>query len=159
MENISWLDIVIALPLLIGLVRGIMRGLVVELTAIAAVLFGYLAARWWGGAFAAWMLQTAAWPEPVCNLVAYSLLFLGITLALNLVGRLFSKLLRAIHLGWLNRLLGAIFGFGKWAVILLILIYIVSQLDAQWHILPDALKQGSVLYQPMADLANRMLER
>ncbi|MBR1923640.1 MAG: CvpA family protein [Paludibacteraceae bacterium] len=155
--NICWLDIVIALPLLIGLVRGIMRGLVSELTAIAAVLLGYLGTRMWGKAFSAWMIGQFAWPEPVCNIVAYSLLFLGITLALNVVGSLLSKLLKAIHLGWLNRLLGAVFGTAKWAVVILILVYLVGQMDAQWHLIPQTLHSQSVLYDPALQLANQIL--
>lgn len=155
--NICWLDIVIALPLLIGLVRGIMRGLVSELTAIAAVLLGYLGTRMWGKAFATWIVGQFAWPEPVCNIVAYSLLFLGITLALNVLGSLLSKLLKAIHLGWLNRLLGAVFGTAKWAVVILILVYLVGQMDAQWHLIPQTLHQQSVLYDPALRLAEQIL--
>ena len=159
MESISWLDIVIALPMLIGLVRGIMRGLVSEVTAIAAVIVGYIGARLWGQSMSAWLVAQAHWSEPVCNLVAYSLLFLGITLSLNVLGKLLSKLLKAINLSWANRLLGALFGAGKWAIILLIVLYLVSQLDAQWHILPSQLKQDSVLYGPMVQFANQMLTR
>ncbi len=159
MESISWLDVVIALPILIGLVRGVMRGLVSEVTAIAAVIIGYVGARLWGQSMSAWLVTQAQWPEPVCNLVAYSLLFLGITLSLNLLGKLLSKLLKAIHLGWANRLLGAVFGAGKWAIIVLIVVYLVSQLDAQWHVLPAQLKQSSVLYEPMARIAQQMLTR
>ena len=155
--NICWLDIVIALPLIIGLVRGLMRGLVSEVTAIAAVLLGYVGTRLWGTAFAAWLVGQFAWPEPVCNLVAYSLLFLGITLGMNVIGSLLSKLLKAIHLGWMNRLLGAVFGTAKWAIIVLILIFLVGQIDAQWHIMPQALRQASLLYEPALQIANQIL--
>lgn len=157
--NICWLDIVIALPLLLGLVRGIMRGLVREVTAIAAVVLGYFGTRLWGNAFAAWLLGQFQWPEPVCNLVAYSLLFLGITIALNIVGSLLSKLLRAIHLGWANRLLGAVFGAGKWAIILLVIIYLIGQADAQWHMMPDSLRESSLLYNPALSFANEIVSR
>lgn len=157
MEGISWIDAVIALPLLIGLVRGIMRGLVSEVTAIAAVILGYLGSRLWGRAFATWIVATTSWPEPVGNLVAYSLLFLGITLSLNLLGRLLARLLKAINLGWLNRLLGAVFGFGKWAIIMLIIIFLIGQIDQQWHIMPAAVRSASVLYDPMLKIANQIL--
>ena len=134
-----------------------MRGLIRELTAIAAVILGYFGARLWGSVFSAWLLGQFAWPEPVCNLVAYSLLFVGIALALNLVGSLLSRLLRAIHLGWANRLFGALFGAGKWGIIVLILIFLVGQVDAQWHLMPDTLKNSSLLYKPALDIANQIL--
>ena len=136
-----------------------MRGLVREVTAIAAVVLGYFGTRLWGNAFAAWLLGQFQWPEPVCNLVAYSLLFLGITITLNIVGALLSKLLRAIHLGWANRLLGAVFGAGKWVIILLVIIYLIGQADAQWHVMPDSLRESSLLYNPALSFANEIVSR
>ena len=40
----SWLDILILLPLLIGLVRGLMKGLIVELSSIVAIILGFMGA-------------------------------------------------------------------------------------------------------------------
>ncbi len=157
--EVCWLDIVIALPLLIGLVRGVMRGLVKEVTAIAALVLGYFGTRLWGGAFAAWVAAQFAWPKPVCNLVAYSLLFIGISLSLNIAGSLLSRLMRAINLGWANRLLGAVFGAGKWALIVLVIIYLVGQVDAQWHLIPAALHESSLLYDPALAFVNDILNQ
>ena len=157
--EVCWLDIVIALPLLIGLVRGIMRGLVKEVTAIAALVLGYLGTRLWGGALAAWVVGQFAWPKPVCNLVAYSLLFIGISLTLNILGSLLSRLMRAINLGWANRLLGAVFGAGKWALIVLVIIYLVGQVDTQWHLIPAALHESSLLYDPALAFVNDILNQ
>ena len=136
-----------------------MRGLVKEIMAIAAVILGYFGARLWGGVFAAWLLGQFAWPEPVCNLVAYSLLFLGIAIVLHIAGSLLSRLLKAISLGWANRLLGAVFGVAKWAVIVLVLIFLIGQMDAQWHLLPQSLHESSLLYDPALSIANRILVR
>ena len=44
----TWLDIVILLPLLIGIVRGVMRGLITEVIAILAVILGFIGAKIWG---------------------------------------------------------------------------------------------------------------
>ena len=98
----TWLDIVILLPLLIGLVRGTMRGLITEVIAILAVILGFIGAKIWGQTFSTWLLTQFTWPQPVCDAVAYALLFLGIAIALNIVGRLLSKLLKAINLGWIK---------------------------------------------------------
>ena len=154
----SWLDIVILLPLLIGLVRGLMKGLVTEIIAIAAVVLGFIGAKIWGHEFSAWILQQFTWPQPVCDAVAYALLFIAITLALNLVGRLISKLLKAIHLGWVNRLLGGAFGAAKWAVIVLAVVFCVNKLDTQFHFLQPELKNSSLLYHKAVGYANKALD-
>ncbi len=154
----TWLDIVILLPLLIGLVRGTMRGLITEVIAIAAVILGFIGAKLWGQPFSEWLLTQFTWPQPVCDAVAYALLFLGIAIALNIVGRLFSKLLKAIQLGWINRLLGAAFGLAKWTLIVLAIVFCVNKLDAQFKFLQPELKKQSIIYPEAVKLADQALD-
>lgn len=151
----TWLDILILLPLLIGLVRGLMRGLVVEITAIVAIVVGLLGSKLWGAYFALWLITQFAWPEVVCSIVAYALIFLAITLCLNILARLLSRLFRAIHLGWLNRLLGALFGIAKWAIIVLLIVLCVHRLDEQFHFMNDDLKQQSSIYNYTTPLSEK----
>lgn len=153
----SWLDIVILLPLIIGLVRGLMKGFVTEIIAILAVVFGFLGAKLWGAQFSAWITTQFTWPQPVCDAVAYALLFLAITLALNVVGRLFSKLLKAINLGWINRLLGGAFGVMKWALIVLAVVFCVNKADEYFHFLKPELKAQSLLYPKAVIYADKAL--
>lgn len=154
----SWLDIIILLPLLIGLVRGMMKGLVTEIIAILAVVFGFFGAKLWGATFSAWISTQFTWPQPVCDAVAYALLFLAITLALNIVGRLISKLLKAIHLGWINRILGGAFGVVKWALIVLAIVFCVNKVDLQFHFLQPELKSKSLIYPEAVQLADQALD-
>lgn len=152
----SWLDIIILLPLLIGLVRGLMRGFVVELTAIIAIILGFVGTRIWGAAFAIWISQQFAWPEAICSVVSYALLFLGITLLLNVVAKLISRLFKAVNLGWLNRLFGALFGVAKWAAIVLFIVLCVHRLDDQFHFFKDDLKQQSTIYNYTTPLSEKV---
>ncbi len=154
----SWLDIVILLPLLIGLVRGLMRGLITEIIAILAVVFGFIGAKLWGKLFSGWLVSQFTWPQPVCDAVAYALLFLGIAILLNIAGKLLSKLLKAINLGWINNALGATFGVLKWAVIVLALVFCVNKLDTQFHFIQPDLKNQSVVYPVAVDWANKALD-
>ena len=155
--NISYIDILILLPLFLGLVRGLMRGLVTELIAILAVILGAVGARIWGSMCSAWLMTQFNWPDTVCDVTAYSLLFLAITIALNLLGKVFSRLLKVIHLGWLNRLLGGVFGTLKWAVIVLTLVFLVDKLDQQFHFIKEDAKKKSVTYEPTVKSANACL--
>ena len=154
----TWLDIVILLPLLVGLVRGTMRGLITEIIAIAAVILGFIGAKIWGQLFSAWLLSQFTWPQPVCDAVAYALLFLGIAIALNFAGRLLSKLLKAIKLAWVNRLLGATFGLLKWGLIVLAIVFCVNKLDQQFNFLQPELKKQSIIYPEAVKLADKALD-
>ena len=154
----TWLDVVILLPLLIGLVRGTMRGLITEIIAIAAVILGFIGAKLWGQTFSQWLMNQFTWPQPVCDAVAYALLFLAIAIALNIAGRLLSKLLKAIKLGWINRMLGAAFGVAKWTLIVLAVVFCVNKLDVQFHFLQPELKKQSIVYPEAVKFADQALD-
>ena len=152
----SWLDIIILLPLLIGLVRGLMKGLVIEIASIVAIVLGYIGSRLWGAMFTAWLIKQFSWPETVCMVVAYALLFIGISLLLHILARAISKLFQKVSLGWLNRLLGGIFGTLKWAIIVLTLVLCVHRLDEQFQFIQRDLKEQSIIYMQAAPLSEKM---
>ena len=151
----TWLDILILLPLLIGLIRGLMKGLIVEISSIVAILLGFFGAKWWSATFASWLMQQFEWSETACIVVAYALLFAGITLALNIIARLLSKLFQKIQLGWLNRLLGGIFGTAKWGIVIVALVLCLHNLDKQFQFIQPELKEKSVVYTALTPYAEK----
>ena len=154
----NWLDVILLLPLLVGLVRGIMRGLVSEVIAIVVVIFGVLGAKHWAPAFSKWLLCQFAWPQGVCDVVAYVLLFLGIAILLAILARGLNKFMRAIHLGWANRLCGGLFGLAKYGIIVLIVVFALDQTNRSFHYLDDSpVVQSSVVYPQMVKATNALL--
>ena len=129
----NWLDVLILLPLLIGLVRGLMRGLISEIIAFVVVILGVLGSRFAAPSVSKCLLQWFLWPEGVCDIVAYALIFLAIAILLSIAAKLLTRLLRAIHLGWANRLLGGLFGVLKYGIIVLFAVFIMDKTDEAFH--------------------------
>ena len=98
MDKVNYLDIIILLPIIYGLVRGLMRGFVVECTAIIAIFLGIVAAKLWAPPFAVKILQVLEMPEGLAQSLAYVLLFVGVTLFCKAIARLVNRLLKAISL-------------------------------------------------------------
>ena len=151
----SGLDSLILLPLLIGLVRGLMKGLIVEVTSIVAIVLSFWGAQSWSSTFAAWLMQQFMWGEAASIVVAYALLFTGIALILNILARLLSKLFQKIQLGWLNRLLGGIFGTAKWGIVIVVLVLCLHNLDKQFQFIQPELKEKSVVYTTLTPYAEK----
>ncbi len=146
----NWLDILLLLPLLVGLVRGLMRGLVSEIIAIAVVIFGVLGSRCWAPPFSAWLLRQWAWPQGVCDVVAYVLLFLAIAVMLSIFARGLTKFMRAIHLGWANRLAGGLFGMAKYGILVLVVVFVMDKTNESFHWLDQSpVVKTSVVYPQM----------
>lgn len=131
--QLNWLDILIVSPLLFGLVRGAMRGFVSEIIAFVVVILGVLGARMFAPQVTGWLLQQFAWPKEVCDIVGYMLLFLGIAVVLSIAAKLLNRFLRAIHLGWANRLLGSLIGVLKYATIVLVAVFVMDKCNQRFH--------------------------
>ena len=156
--TINWLDVILVLPLVVGLVRGLMRGLISEIIAIVVVILGVLGARFGAPPFSAWLLTQFAWPQGVCDVVAYTILFLGIAILLSILARLLTKFMRKIHLGWANRLAGGLFGIAKYGLIVLVVVFVMDRTNDAFHWLDGAqVVSDSVIYPLMVKATHALL--
>lgn len=136
-----------------------MRGLVSEVIAIVVVVLGALGSRMLAPSFAAWLLRQFAWPDEVCDVVAYVLIFLAIAIALSVLAKILHRFLQAIHLGWANRLLGGLFGACKYGIIVLIIVFAMDRTNAHYHWLDKSpVVKTSVVY-PQAVKIVRQIEK
>lgn len=142
----SYLDIIIALPLIYGIVRGVMRGLITEVLAIVGIILGIVVARIYAGDAAIWLQQFTTWDINLLKPIAAFCIFLVVAIICNLLARLLTKLFKLISLNWINRLIGGLFGAAKWILIVAVIITCVDMLDGVLHFIKPELKQSSVLY-------------
>jgi len=154
----NWLDVILLLPLLLGLVRGLMRGFISEIIAIVVVILGVIGARFGAPPFSAWLFKMFAWPQGVCDVVAYTLLFLAVAIILSILAKLLSRLMKAIHLGWANRLFGGIFGICKYGLLVLIAVFIMDKTNEAFHWLDESpIVKSSVVYPQMVKATHVLL--
>ncbi len=142
----SYLDIIILLPLVYGLIRGIMRGIVKEIFAFAGIILGVLASRMLAGNAAEWLQQLSNWDVNLLRPIAAFVIFMIVAFACNLLARLLTKLVKLISLGWANRLVGGLFGVLKWGLIVVVIIACIDMIDGVLHFIKPELKQSSVCY-------------
>jgi len=106
---VGWLDIALAVILLVTFVTGLIKGLVRELVGVVAAAAGFLlAARWYGKAAAA--LGSLIHNPAVAKFLGFVLVFLAVVVLGALVAAVLSKLM-AGPLKLANHLLGGVFGF------------------------------------------------
>ena len=135
-----------------------MRGLISEVIAIAVVILGVVGARFAAPPFSEWLLQQFAWPQGVCDVVAYTLIFLAIAILLSILAKGLTRFMRAIHLGWANRLAGGLFGICKYGVLVLIVVFIMDKTNESFHYLDDApVVKTSVVYPQMVKATHALL--
>ena len=114
------IDVVLAVVLALFALRGFFRGFARELFAILGLVFG-VAFSITKYADAAEMLPPAI-PGDLRPFTAFGVLFFAVVLAARLLGALVHRLLGIVWLSPVDRLAGAVFGAGKAAVLIGLLV-------------------------------------
>jgi len=127
-----------AVLVIIGLsiILSVMRGLVAEVLSIA----GWVAAFFVAKTYTSEMLPMMPLDIPTESLrvlAAFLVLFLATLLVATLLAIALSAILKKIGLGWLNRLLGALFGIVRGLLIVCIIVFLAGLTDipkdARWR--------------------------
>lgn len=114
----TWLDYAVLGVFAASLVLGAWRGLVREVISILGWVIAFLAANLLAGPLAAAMPQSIPTPE-LRVAAAFVAVFIGSLVVTTLLALLLSKIVKAVGLGGLDRLLGALFGAARGLLIVL----------------------------------------
>lgn len=146
------IDIVLGALILFGLIRGLMKGLFVEVASLVALIAGVYGAIHFSNFAADFLMERVDWNEKTINITAFAITFVIIVLVISLAGKALTKLADFAALGFLNKLLGALFGGLKIAVILSVVLMIFANLNKTIPFVSDEEIEDSVLYEPVKSL-------
>ena len=153
-------DVVILVIILLFTIRGLFRGFILELSTLIGLVIGYLAAITYIGFLSA-LLQSLipSAPVSVLNIISFSLIFIGINILLKIAANLTTKTLKFAMLGWLNRLLGGLFGFVKSILILSIAVFLISLIPQSGEMFANSGLQESILFPMLKLLGPELYEQ
>ena len=124
------IDIVIGIILIFGTVNGFMKGLFVEVTTLVGLVLGVYGAIHFSYFLGDFLKDSVSWDESMIQVVAFAGTFLIILIALVLLGKAMTKIAETIALGFFNKMVGGIFGFLKYALILSIVLIVYDEINA-----------------------------
>jgi membrane protein required for colicin V production len=87
------------------------------------------------------------------GIIAFLITFVIIVIIVHFIGLLIDKFADKVSLGFLNSVLGLVFGVFKSALILSVIFVVLNTIDAKHHFLPREKIEDSRLYNPIADIA------
>ncbi|TBN02426.1 CvpA family protein [Hyunsoonleella flava] len=147
------IDIILGALLLFGIIRGLMKGLFVEVASLAALVAGVYGAIHFSNFAAEFLMEKVSWDEKYINIVAFAITFVIIVLAIALAGKALTKLANFAALGAINKVLGAIFGGLKIGLILSVVLIVFDGLNKTIPFAAPEDLEDSVLYGPVKSLA------
>lgn len=119
--NLTGLDLLIGGVVLISLIVGIFRGFIREVLS----LISWGLALWVGWRFfkpAATYLENMVSSEPVRQIAAFVFIFISVLILLTVASHFLAKLFKVSGIAFIDRLFGALFGFGRGVLIMAIIV-------------------------------------
>lgn len=142
----NWLDYLMLVPVVWLLVLGFSKGFAREITSFVALYLAIFIGFKGMYALTRWMSEHFELKTPWLPFICFILLFIGVLLLLLMSGKLLDKLFKAVALGWLNRLAGALFGAIKGLMLVSVLYWLVNQVN-----LIDPLDKQASMFFPYVD--------
>ena len=102
------LDVIGIILIALFFIRGYMKGFIVALFSVVAILLGILVALKFSQMLAAWMLEKGYVTSGWVQIISYLLLFIVVVLLVRLIAKLIEKAVEGMMLGVVNKVIGGI---------------------------------------------------
>ena len=146
-------DIILVVLLVFGFIRGLTRGLFVEVASLLALIAGIYGAIHFSYFVGNFLAERVTWEERYITVVSFAITFAIIVIVIALLGKMFTKIADFASLGMLNKMLGGVFGVLKVGLILSIVLIVLDRLNNTIPFVSEETQENSVLYEPVKELA------
>lgn len=141
-----------------GLIRGLIKGFIIEISGVLALILGVFGALQFAAGVAYLIEDWIALDSRLILGISFLLLFIAIVYGISLLAKMLTKTLQIVALGLINRLAGGLFGLIKWILILTAVVMIFNQIDYVLSLFPEAFLEGSISHPILVELSEMLFE-
>jgi membrane protein required for colicin V production len=149
----NWIDLIIIVLLILAILRGFTDGFVKEVASLLALVLGIWGAIKFSSFTAAKLYDWFDMTGQYVGITSFLITFMVIVVAIHFIGALADKMIQAISIGFLNRILGMVFGLIKSVLILSVFFTVLNVIDSHHSFLPKEKIAESKFYMPISDIA------
>ena len=142
--------------IILGAIRGFIRGLIIEVTTLLGLAAGIYAAMKYAYLLENVLKDFLDISAKYSPYIALSITFILVVIFVFVLGKLLTKLIDIILLGFVNKLLGAIMGAIKVTLLLCVLIIIANTLNEKFLLISEETLEKSVLFYPFLNFAEKI---
>ncbi len=147
------LDYIVLAPMAWGLISGWRKGFLVEIATLLALLIGITGAFKLTNTAATFMATNLGIHSKFLPMIAFLTVFVLLVVGIHFFTKSIEKLLKAVHLGFVNNLAGAAFGLLKAAFLSSIIVWLFNKVGV---ISPET-AQKSISFEFLITLAPTLL--
>ena len=146
----NYLDIIISVSLLYGLIKGYSNGIIKETTNIISMFLAiYIGVHFSKLIHPYLNLDMISDYAGAIPLIAFLIIFIITLITIKLIGELINRLTKLVALALISRLLGAIFGMIKLLVICCFLLLIATD----YELIDKQTQKKSILFIPLQEVS------
>lgn len=149
----NYIDIILLILLVFAAINGFRKGFIEELAGLIALILGIWAALQFSGLVASLIAENFNYQSKYLPVIAFAVTFIIVLILVNLIGGIASNIIKAVQLGFLNKLAGFAFGVIKGALVLSVFLVVFNKLDQDVHLISKEAKQNSRMFEPIKNFA------
>lgn len=142
------LDIIILVPSIYFAWMGFKKGFIISLFTFLALVVGLYAGIHFSDFLCNWFIQNDVMNGKYTPSVAFTIVFLLVGAVVYFLGVLIQKMVKAVQLNLVNKLIGLVFGLLKSAYIISFVLLLTESYDKHSAFISSDLKENSVLLEP-----------
>lgn len=152
-------DIVVLILLGVAAVTGFFKGLITMLTSLVAILLGAWLTMKFSYITGGFLQAHFNFDGQYVTVASFVITFLIVVVGVHLLGRTIGSLVKAIALGWADKILGVVFSVLRSAFIISAIVSALNSFGPSSSLFSDAMKQESVLFNKITPIAPFVFEQ
>ncbi|HIF48475.1 MAG TPA: CvpA family protein [Cytophagales bacterium] len=159
---LNYLDIFIVSILIFGFFRGFIKGLIMELSSLLAIILGTYGSLKFSD-FTFQLLsknfsdQIENINESYLKIASFAFTFLVIIVLVSIIGKVLTKVVKMIALGLINKVFGGVFGSIKYLLLLSFCFVFFQNLNSTLFLVDESFFESTLFYKYIIDLGDIIL--
>ena len=146
------LDIVILVLFIPGIIRGLSKGFVEQAISLAGIAAAIWAANKYHALAAEKISEYIQGPENAVQIIAFTAVLLAVIVVVMIIAKIITGAVKMANLGWVNKLLGVVFGVAVSAVVISLLAILVDTVNLRFDLIHSPVLTESILFDSLKDL-------
>jgi len=153
----SYIDIAIVIPIIWGVYRGFVKGLIVQLASLIALILGIFIGVKFSDLASSVLEDNFSLSKQYLGIISFILTFIVVVIGVHFIAKLLEKMINMVALGIFNKLFGSVMGAAKMGLMVSVLLMIFNAVDSKLEILQESEKQKSILYEPVLSIVPALI--
>jgi membrane protein required for colicin V production len=150
---VNTIDLALTILLLIGIVRGFLKGFIYEMAVLGSLVVGYFLGFKFADIASVYIGKIISVNPVTLHYVSLLIAWIGISVAMFFLAKLFEGLVNIVALGIFNKIAGAIFGGIKYAFLISLFLFFLNKFDISMKWFNADKKAESHLYYPVLKIS------